>query len=175
MVKGVRRSYRQDVELATVDLTTMHHVSIATGLDSSEVSGLLPKGREAPVKFVDRVKYLFGVYKSKAVAADSLSADRARDHDSAYQNLRKTRLQAEKLEHELKVKQGQYVALDDIQRDLAQVSQVAAKNLDGLLPKIQSLVPNLPAHVSDQIEDVIAKCRNGIAGVELRNENEDGD
>ena len=160
------KSYRNEVILATDSLKTINHVTAITGINPAEVSQTL-RDTDVPKTFFDRVKYVVGELRSRAVAAVDIGAEAARDQDSAYQTLRRTRLQAEKLEFELKVKQGEYVALADIQRDIAQVAVVAAKNLDALLPKIQMLIPDLPAHVSDEIEEVIASCRNGIADIKL--------
>ena len=162
-----KRDYKEEVKTATAELRTMTHVAALTGLRLNEVSEMLPKGKDSPKTMFDRVRAICAELRTRSQAAQNMDLESAGEHDTNYQARERIKAQTKKLKLEIEVLEGKHVALDDVQRDLAKVAQVAAKNLDGLLPKIQSLIKTLPAHVSDEIELVIADCRNAIADVKL--------
>ena len=161
--------YLMEVVDATRDLKTMHHIAELLGITHVHVQELLNRPG-APAKssdFVSRVKFIMTLYRD---GAGHTHADDKESLDPTFQTARLKKLQADRAEMEYERDRKNLVPLESIEDYLRLVAMECAMNLDGLVPEIQQMIPSMSQAVSDQIEQVIAECRNRMAEIRLPDE-----
>lgn len=153
-----------EVVQATRHLHKMAHVAEIVGMTNHKVRNLLQKPG-APHDFLGRVRFIVKLIEDDDPAATGRKQED--NMDPAYQQARLRKIQADKAKLDYEIQRRRVAPLEIMEADIRNVAVECARNLDGLLPSIQQILPNMPQSVSDEIETTIAECRNRMADMKL--------
>ena len=155
------------IEEATAKLN-VHHVSAITDIPYTHVKKLLSDAQSEADTFYSQVSALFELHKTFTEYSELQGlGDNEREHNLEYQTVRLRKANADLKEVELKSRKDNLAPREDLEAVLSFASQTAAKQLDGLIPEIEMLIKDCPAHVIDAVAKRVAEARNAIATARL--------
>ena len=167
MARPTQEQCKKDFEAATAELG-LFHIAAMTGLRYTDIRKLFADQPNPPNGMFEQLQFLFDQYRSFKKLSDLEGmVETARDHDKEYQAVRYKKAQADEKELDIKKKEQNYAKRDDLELVLSFAAQQAATHFSGLTAEIESLVPDLKAHVIDAIEARIVRARNAFADVKL--------